>query len=72
MSVLFLKVVFGKGRKVPNGVLGGYCRGMGKVQSTWRVLPRRWKWSYVIGLVYEMKRVTPFLEILAKMFYKCF
>jgi hypothetical protein len=59
MSVLFLKVVFGKWRKMPDGVLGGYCHGTGKVRSTWRVLPRRWKWSYVIDLVYEMKRVTP-------------
>jgi hypothetical protein len=65
-------MVFGKWRKVPDGVLGGYCHGMGKVQSTWRVLPRRWKWSCVIDLIYETKRVTPFLEILLKMFYKCF
>jgi hypothetical protein len=25
---------------VPDEVLGGYCRGMVLVQSTWRVLPR--------------------------------
>jgi hypothetical protein len=30
MLVLFEKVVFGKMEKVPNGVLGGYCRGMEK------------------------------------------
>jgi hypothetical protein len=48
---------------VPDGVLGGYCHGTGKVRSTWRVLPRRWKWSCVIDLVYEIKRVTPFLKI---------
>jgi hypothetical protein len=72
MSVLVLKMVFGKWREVPDGVLGGYCHGMGKVRSTWRVLPRRWKWSCVIDLVYETKRVTPFLEILLNMFYKCF
>jgi hypothetical protein len=69
MSVLFSKVFFGKRRKMPDGVLGGYCHGMGKVRSTWRVLPRRWKWSCVIDLVYETERVTPFLEILQK---KCF
>jgi hypothetical protein len=28
-----------KWRKGPDGVLGGYCRGTGKVWSTWRVLP---------------------------------
>jgi hypothetical protein len=31
MSVLVLKMVFGKWRKVLDGVLGGYYRGMGKV-----------------------------------------
>jgi hypothetical protein len=72
MSVLVLKMVFRKWRKVSDGVLRVYCRGMGKVQSTWRVLPRRWKWSCVIDLVHEIKRVTRFLEILPKMFYKCF
>jgi hypothetical protein len=42
MSVLFSKDVFGKKmRKVPDGVLGGYCRGMMMVWSTWRVLPRK-------------------------------
>jgi hypothetical protein len=59
-------MVFGKWRKVPSGVLRGYCRGMGKVWSTWRVLLRGWKWSCVIDLVYETKRVTPFLEIFTK------
>jgi hypothetical protein len=53
MSVLVLKMVFEKWRKVSDGVLGGYCHGMGKVQSTWRVLPRRWKWSCLIDLVYK-------------------
>jgi hypothetical protein len=72
MSVLFSKVLFRKWRQVSGGVLGGYCRGMGKVWSTWRVLPRRWKWSCVIYLVHEIKRVSPFLEILLKMFYECF
>jgi hypothetical protein len=28
---------------VPDGVLGGYDRGTGVVQSTWRVLPRSWE-----------------------------
>jgi hypothetical protein len=72
MSILFLKMVIEKWRKVPDGVLAGYCHGMGKVRSTWSVLLRRWKWSCVIDLVYETKRLTPFLEILQKMFYKCF
>jgi hypothetical protein len=40
-----------KWRKVPDGVLGGYCRGMGMVQSTCRVLPRKWRWSCMIDLV---------------------
>jgi hypothetical protein len=66
MSVLVLKMVFRKWRKVPDGVLGGYCRGMGKFWSTWRVLPRRWKWSCVIDLFYERKRVTPFLDNFTK------
>jgi hypothetical protein len=51
---------------VPNGVLGGYCHGMGMVQSTCRVLPSKWRWSCSIDLVYEVKRVSPFLEIFTK------
>jgi hypothetical protein len=35
------------------GVLGGYCRG-------------NLRWSCAIDLVYETKRVTPFLEIFTK------
>jgi hypothetical protein len=38
---------------VPDGVLGGYCRGMVKVQSTCRVLPMEWRWSCVIDLFYK-------------------
>jgi hypothetical protein len=42
MSVLFSKDVFGrKRRKVPDGVLRGYCRGTMKVRSTCRVLSRK-------------------------------
>jgi hypothetical protein len=42
MLVLVLKVVFGnKWRKVPDGVLGGYCRGTDMVLSSCRVLPRK-------------------------------
>jgi hypothetical protein len=42
MSVLFSKDVFErKRREVPDGVLGGYCRGTMKVRSTCRVLPRK-------------------------------
>jgi hypothetical protein len=59
ISVLVLKMVFGKWRKVSDGVLGGYCRGMEKVRSTWRVLPRIWKWSCVIDLVYKTKGLPP-------------
>jgi hypothetical protein len=33
--------VFKKRRRVPDGVLGGYCRGTMVVRSTWRVLPRK-------------------------------
>jgi hypothetical protein len=41
-QALVYKNVFGKKRrKVPDGVLGGYCRGTMMVQSTWRVLPRK-------------------------------
>jgi hypothetical protein len=36
----FYKVFFEKWRRVPDGVLGGYYRGMGMDQSTCRVLPR--------------------------------
>jgi hypothetical protein len=70
--VLFPKVVFGKWRNVPDGVLGGNCHGTRKVQSTCRVLPRNGRWSCVIDLVYGTKRVTPFLEILLKRFYNFF
>jgi hypothetical protein len=42
---LFSKVDFRKWRKVPDVVLGGYCRGTGMVRSTRRVLPKEWKWS---------------------------
>jgi hypothetical protein len=48
MSVLFSKVDFEKWRKVPDGVVGGYCRGMGMVWRTCRVLPKDLKWSCVI------------------------
>jgi hypothetical protein len=64
----FYKVVFGKMEKGA----GGYCRATGMVRSTCRVLPRKWRWSCLIDLVYEIKRVTPFLEILLKLFYKRF
>jgi hypothetical protein len=41
-QALIYKSVFGnKGRKVPDGVLGGYYRSTMKVQSTCRVLPRQ-------------------------------
>jgi hypothetical protein len=63
MSVLFYKRIFGKWRKVTDGVLRGYCHVMGKVQSTCRVLPRKRRWSCLNDLVYEIKRVSPFLEI---------
>jgi hypothetical protein len=47
------KMVFSeKWRKVSNGVLGGYCHGTDVVRSTCRVLPKKWKWSCVIDLVY--------------------
>jgi hypothetical protein len=50
----FYKVFSGKWRRVPDGVLGGYCHGTGMVQSTCscRVLPRNWRWSCVIDLVF--------------------
>jgi hypothetical protein len=62
----FLKWFSEKWRKVPDGVLGGYYRGTGKVWSTRRVLLRKWRWSCVIDLVYETKRVSPFPEIFTK------
>jgi hypothetical protein len=64
-----------KWRKVPDEVLGGYCRGTVMVQSTCRVLPRQWRWSCVIDLFFikegghvwlttdsllEIKWVSPF------------
>jgi hypothetical protein len=39
---------------VPGGVLGGYCRGMARVRSTCRVLPKEMGWSCVIDL--DLKR----------------
>jgi hypothetical protein len=37
----FIKSVFGKERNwCQHGVLGGYCRGMEVIRSTWRVLPK--------------------------------
>jgi hypothetical protein len=51
---------------VPDGVLGGYCCGKGMVRSTCRVLPRNWRWSCLIDLGFEIKRVSPFLEIFTK------
>jgi hypothetical protein len=38
-QVLVLQMVFEKTEFVPDGVLGGYCRGTIEVWSTWRVLP---------------------------------
>jgi hypothetical protein len=41
MSVLFFKSGFWKEmEKMPDGVLGGYCRGTCLVRSTCRVLPK--------------------------------
>jgi hypothetical protein len=51
-QVLVLQECFSENwRKVPDGVLGGYCRGTVMVWSTCRVLPRKWSWSCVIDLV---------------------
>jgi hypothetical protein len=44
----FQKLILEKWRKVPDGVLGGYCRGTDLVQSTCRVLSKDGKWSCVI------------------------
>jgi hypothetical protein len=49
----FKKVFLEKWRKVSDGVLGGYYRGMIMVQSTRRVLPKEWKWSCVIDRIYK-------------------
>jgi hypothetical protein len=52
-------------------VLVGYCRGNGDghVCLTWFY---EWRWSCLIDLGLEMKRVSPSLEILLNLFYKCF
>jgi hypothetical protein len=51
----FYQSVFrNKWRKVPGGVLGGYCRGTAMVRSTCRVLPKEMGWSCVIDL--DLKR----------------
>jgi hypothetical protein len=42
-QVLVLQKNFRKMEDVPDGVLGGYCRGTGVVRSTRRVLPRSWE-----------------------------
>jgi hypothetical protein len=44
----FQRLISKKWRKVPNGVLGGYCRGTDLVRSTCRVLPKEGRWSCVI------------------------
>jgi hypothetical protein len=81
----FYKVFSEKWRKVPDEVLGGYCRGTGMVRSTCRVLPRNWRWSCAIDLVLwmevvifdwpsiffmENKWVPPSLESLHKSVFK--
>jgi hypothetical protein len=50
-QVFVLNMFLEKWRRVPDGVLGGYFRGMGMVWSTCRVLPRNWRWSCVIDLI---------------------
>jgi hypothetical protein len=47
----FYKNVFRKVEFVLDGVLGGYCCGMGMVRSTCRVLPKEWRGSCVIDPV---------------------
>jgi hypothetical protein len=50
-QVLVLQKCFWKnGEGVPDGVLGGYCRGTAMVRSTCRVLPKEMRWSCVIDL----------------------
>jgi hypothetical protein len=49
-QVLVYKMFSEKWRKVPDGVLEGYCRGTVMVRSTCRVLSKGWKWSCVIDL----------------------
>jgi hypothetical protein len=44
----FQRLFSEKGIKVPDGVLEGYYRDTGMVQSTCRVLPKEWKWSCMI------------------------
>jgi hypothetical protein len=69
---------------VPDGVLGGYCRGTSVNRSTWRVLP--WheceseylegtaddlRWSCLIDhRPYLTKEFPPFLELFLKLFYR--
>jgi hypothetical protein len=48
----FTKVFSEKWRKVSDGVLGGYYHGTVIVRSTHRVLPKEWRWSCVIDLVF--------------------
>jgi hypothetical protein len=57
-QVLVLQNVFGKMEFVPDGVLGGYCRGTGMVRSTRRVLPWHGCGSeYLQGTAEEMEMV---------------
>jgi hypothetical protein len=46
----FQRMFSEKWRKVPDGVLEGYCHGMVMVRSTCRVLPKEMRWSCVIDL----------------------
>jgi hypothetical protein len=56
--VLVLQNVFRKMEFVPDGVLGGYYRGTGMVQSTRRVLPWHGCGSeYLQGTAEEMEMV---------------
>jgi hypothetical protein len=51
---------------VPDGVLGGYCRGTGTIRSTRRVLPGSWMlvmWDLTGLLKAIIKEFPPFLEL---------
>jgi hypothetical protein len=63
-QVLFYKWFSGKMEFVPDGVLGGYCRGTEVDRSTWRVLPMSGGGHVRLTTDLFYVGVPPFLEIL--------
>jgi hypothetical protein len=56
---------------VPDGVLGGYCRGTGVVSEYLEGTADNLRWSCLIDhRRYLTKEFPPFLELFLRLFYK--